>query len=99
MPDELLNKGEKHEMEPFQTLVEPTLEDFKLPGSENDIDDLVGKMIDCGMSVESAEAEIKKRKKQYETAVKKYVTASKKTRRMPKRNSIKLISLIPWRVP
>ena len=44
-------------------------------------------MMDCGMSTESAEAEIKKRKKQYEAAVKKYVTASKKLRNMPKRNS------------
>ena len=49
---------------------------------------MIEKMIDCGMSTKSAEAKIKKRKKQYEAAVKKYVTASKKQRNMPKRNSL-----------
>ena len=38
LPDELPNKVGKHEMESDQTLVEPTLEDFKLPSNENDID-------------------------------------------------------------
>ena len=49
---------------------------------------MVDKMMECGMSAESAEAEIKKRKKQYKPAVKKFVTATKKSRNMPKRNSL-----------
>ena len=40
------------------------------------------------MSSESVEEEIKKSKKQYEVAVKKYVSTSRKQRNMPKRNSL-----------
>ena len=59
-----------------------------LPANDEELNEMIEKMMGCGMSNESAEAETKKRKKQYEAAVKKYVTASKKQRNMPKRNSL-----------
>ena len=66
---------------------EPSQADYNLPANDEEMDDMIERMIACGMSAESAGNEIKKRKKQYEAAVKKFVVASKKTRSMPKRNS------------
>ena len=58
-------------------MAEPNFEDYRIPGKDEELNEMVKKMIDCGMSNKSAETEIKKRKKQYEAAVKKYVTTSK----------------------
>ena len=55
-------------------------QDYRLPGNNEELNEMIEKMIDCGMSTKSEEAKIKKIKKQYETAVKKYVTASKNQR-------------------
>ena len=54
-------------------------QDYRLPGNNEELNEMIEKMIDCGMSTKSAEAEIKKRKKQYEVAVKKYVTYNGQT--------------------
>ena len=58
-------------------MAEPNLEDYRLPGKDEELNEMIEKMMDCGMSNKSAEVEIKKRKKQYKAAVKKYVTTSK----------------------
>ena len=70
---------------------EPSPSDYNLPKGDEEMDEMIEKMIACGMSAESAENEIKKRKKQYEAAVKKFVVASKKSRIMPKRNSFNAV--------
>ena len=54
---------------------EPSQADYNLPANEEEMDDMIERMIACGMSAESAGNEIKKRKKQYEAAVKKFVVA------------------------
>ena len=71
-----------------QPTSEPSPDDYNLPSNDDEMTDMIEKMKNCGMSAESAVAEIKKRKKQYEAAIKKFVIASKKSRNMPKRNSL-----------
>ena len=60
-----------------QPTSEPSPDDYNLPSNDDEMTDMIEKMKDCGISAESAEAEIKKRKKQYEGAIKKFVIASK----------------------
>ena len=59
-------------------MTEPNLDDFRLPRNDNEVNEMIEKMMACGMTSESAEAKIKKRKKQYEVAAKKYVTVLRK---------------------
>ena len=55
----------------------PKPKDFNLPETEESIQDLIGKMVACGMTVKDATDNIDKRKKLLNQAVKKHQTLEK----------------------
>ena len=52
------------------TLSQPTLEEFNLPESEDEMTRLINSMLSCGMTRKDVEINIEKRKKLYTAALK-----------------------------
>ena len=56
---------------------EPVASNFNVPVDEAEQEELIAKMMECGMSYADAASNIEKRKKLFNQAVKKYVSANK----------------------
>jgi hypothetical protein len=67
---------------------EPVPSDFNIPVDDAEEEKLITKMMECGMSSADATANIEKRKKLFNQAIKKYTTAiSKKVRQTKSRKN------------
>ena len=70
-------KGDLPNQRKHQQQVEPVASDFNIPVDIAEEEELITRMVQCGVSYADAVTNIEKRKKSFNQAVKKYISASK----------------------